>query len=49
MVVAVMDRASDPIVLGAATVLVVGIALLVTLLPARGAARLDPATVLRPE
>ena len=42
-------RASDPIILGAAAVLVVGIALIATLIPAYRAARLDPARVLRPE
>ena len=42
-------RASDPIVLGAAAALVVGIALLATVIPAYRAARLDPARVLWPE
>ena len=42
-------RASDPMILGAAAVLVVGIALVATLIPAYRAARLDPARVLRPE
>jgi ABC-type antimicrobial peptide transport system permease subunit len=42
-------RASDPIILGAATMLVVAIALVATLVPAYRAARLDPARVLRPE
>jgi predicted permease len=42
-------RASDPIILGAATALVVGIALLATVIPAYRAARLDPARVLWPE
>jgi putative ABC transport system permease protein len=42
-------RASDPMILGAATVLVVGIALLATVIPAYRAARLNPARVLWPE
>lgn len=42
-------RASDPMILGAATTLVIGIALLATMIPAYRAARLDPARVLRPE
>ena len=42
-------RASDPMILGAATALVVGIALLATVIPAYRAARLDPARVLWPE
>jgi ABC-type antimicrobial peptide transport system permease subunit len=42
-------RASDPMILGAATFLVIGIALVATLIPAYRAARLDPARVLRPE
>jgi ABC-type antimicrobial peptide transport system permease subunit len=42
-------RASDPMILGAATTLVVGIALVATMIPAYRAARLDPARVLRPE
>ena len=42
-------RASDPIILGAATALVVGIALLATVIPAYRASRLDPARVLWPE
>lgn len=42
-------RASDPVILGAATMLVSGIALLATMIPAYRAARLDPARVLRPE
>jgi putative ABC transport system permease protein len=41
--------ASDPTILGAATVVVVSIALLATLIPAYRAARLDPGHVLRPE
>jgi ABC-type antimicrobial peptide transport system permease subunit len=42
-------RAADPIILGVATVAVVGIALLATLLPAYRSSRLDPSHVLRPE
>ncbi len=42
-------RASDPMILGAATALVVGIALLATIVPAYRAARIEPARVLRPE
>jgi ABC-type antimicrobial peptide transport system permease subunit len=42
-------RASDPVILGAATVLVVGLALVATMIPAYRAARLDPARALRPE
>jgi putative ABC transport system permease protein len=42
-------RASDPMILGLATMLVVGIALGATLIPAYRAARLSPARVLRPE
>jgi putative ABC transport system permease protein len=42
-------RASDPQILGAATLLVTGIALVATVIPAYRAARLDPARVLRPE
>ena len=42
-------RASDPVILGVATILVVGIALVATLIPAYRAARLSPARVLRPE
>jgi putative ABC transport system permease protein len=42
-------RASDPIILGAATLLVTGIALVATMIPAYRAGRLDPAKVLRPE
>jgi putative ABC transport system permease protein len=41
--------AADPFILGGATVLVVGIALVATMIPAWRAARLDPARVLRPE
>lgn len=39
-------RASDPMILGAAAALVVGIALLATVIPAYRASRLDPARVL---
>src|SRR5262245_28984055 len=42
-------HASDPIILGAAAVVVVGIALLATLIPAYRSACLDPGEVLRPE
>jgi len=42
-------RASDPMILGAATVLVTGIAMLATVVPAWRAARLDPKRVLWPE
>jgi predicted lysophospholipase L1 biosynthesis ABC-type transport system permease subunit len=42
-------QASDPVILAAATTLVVGIALVATTIPAYRAARLDPARVLRPE
>ncbi|HEY6358912.1 MAG TPA: FtsX-like permease family protein, partial [Vicinamibacterales bacterium] len=42
-------HASDPVVLGAAVVLVVTIAILATMIPAFRASRLDPALVLRPE
>jgi predicted permease len=41
-------RASDPMILGAATALVAGIALAATVIPAFRAARQDPARVLRP-
>ena len=42
-------RASDPLILGVATVVVVGVALLATVIPAYRAARLDPSHVLRVE
>jgi putative ABC transport system permease protein len=42
-------RASDPVILGAASAVVVGIALLATLIPAYRAARVDPGHVLRVE
>ena len=42
-------RAADPWILGGATIIVVGIALLATMIPAYRSARLDPAKVLRPD
>jgi predicted permease len=42
-------RAADPLVLGAAAVIVVVIAVLATTIPAYRTARLDPARVLRPD
>ena len=42
-------RASDPLMLAAAIVLVVGIAALATMIPAWRASRLSPARVLHPE
>jgi hypothetical protein len=42
-------QASDPVILGAAVVLVVTIAILATMIPAFRASRLDAARVLRPE
>jgi len=42
-------RASDPMILGAATLVVVSIAILATVIPAYRASRLDPGHVLRPE
>jgi putative ABC transport system permease protein len=42
-------RASDPVILGAAAALVVGIALVATVIPAYRVARMDPGKVLRPE
>ena len=42
-------RASDPLILGLATVLITGITFLATTIPALRAARLSPANVLRPE
>ena len=42
-------RAADPFILGAATLAVVGITVLATLIPAVRAARLDPGHVLRPD
>ena len=42
-------QASDPTILGAATTLVGGIALLATMVPAARAARIDPSRVLRPD
>ena len=40
-------RESDPMILGAAAVIVAGIALLATVIPAYRAARLNPSNVLR--
>jgi predicted permease len=42
-------RASDPLILGLATLLITGITFLATTIPALRAARLSPANVLRPE
>jgi putative ABC transport system permease protein len=42
-------RASDPVILAAATMLVSGIAMVATIIPAYRATRLDPSQVLRPE
>ena len=42
-------RASDPLILGAATIIVVAIALLATTVPASRAAHLDPSRTLRPD
>jgi ABC-type antimicrobial peptide transport system permease subunit len=42
-------RASDPLVLGGATLIVVAIALIATTIPAFRASRLEPSRVLRPE
>jgi putative ABC transport system permease protein len=42
-------KASDPMILGVATAIVVGITILATLIPAYRVARLDPGHVLRPE
>ena len=42
-------RASDPMILGGATVLVLGIALVATVIPAYRSSRLDPSRVLRLE
>ena len=42
-------RASDPVILGLATVLIAAITFLSTTIPALRAARLSPANVLRPE
>ena len=42
-------KAADPLILGGATIIVVGIALLATMIPAYRSARLDPVKVLRPD
>jgi putative ABC transport system permease protein len=42
-------RASDPLILGAAALVVVAIALIATTVPANRAAHLDPSRTLRPE
>ena len=42
-------RASDPFILGGATLLVIVIAIIATVIPATRAARLEPARALRPE
>ena len=42
-------RASDPAILGAATVLVVSVALVATIIPAWRVSRIEPSRVLRPE
>lgn len=42
-------RASDPLILGGATAMVVVIALVATLIPAYRASRIDASRVLRPE
>ena len=42
-------RASDPAILGAATVLVVGVALVATIVPAWRVSRIQPSRVLRPD
>jgi len=42
-------RASDPLILGAATALVIGIALVATVVPAIRASRLNPARALWPD
>jgi putative ABC transport system permease protein len=42
-------RASDPAILGGATVLVILIALLATMIPAYRASRIDASRVLRPD
>jgi len=42
-------RASDPFILGTATMVVAGIALLATVIPAYRAAQLDPSRTLRPD
>jgi putative ABC transport system permease protein len=42
-------RASDPLILGAAAIVVIGIALIAITVPANRAAHLDPSRTLRPE
>jgi len=42
-------RASDPVILGAAALVVAGIAIMATMIPAYRASRLDPVRVLRPD
>ena len=42
-------RASDPAILGAATAIVVGVALIATVVPAWRVSRIEPSRVLRPE
>jgi predicted permease len=42
-------RAADPVILAVATIVVVGIAVLATVIPAYRSSRLDPSQVLRPE
>ena len=42
-------QASDPMILGAATMVVSGIALVATMIPAARAARINPSRVLRPD
>jgi putative ABC transport system permease protein len=40
---------SDPLVLGSAALVMIAVSVLATLLPARNAARTDPASLLRTE
>ena len=42
-------RASDPAILGAATVLVLSVALVATIVPAWRVSRIQPSRVLRPD